>query len=119
MNQIRWFKHRAWDLWTLLGVFSALETKSLLFLADIWSSQLIVNTISSRTKAEKMAGSLREDTFLEKSLPIVILGTVGILESKPMFSSSLSSSKDTAIALGEIFLEVEEAEILFEECLAM
>jgi len=54
----------------------------------------------------KVAGSLREDTFLEESLSVVILKVVSILKSELIFSSLLSSEEDTATALGEIFLEI-------------
>ena len=64
-----------------------------------------------------MAESLREDTFLKESLPIVILRIVGILESEPILSFSLSSKEDKAIASEVIFLDAEEAEILFKSTL--
>ena len=56
---------------------------------------------------------------MEKSLPVVTLGVVGVLESEPMFSFSLSLEEDTAIALGEIFLEAEKTETLLEEYLTI
>ena len=101
-----------------MGIFSAPEIKSLLSLAETWSSQLIVDTVPLRTEAGKVAESLREDTFLEKSLSIVILGAVDILESEPMSFFSLSP-EDTATALGETFLEIEEVETLLEKYLVM
>jgi len=102
-----------------LEVFSIPETKCLLFSADIWLFWLIVNAVSSRTEVGKAVGSLRKGTFLEKSLPVVTLGAVGILGSRPIFSSSLSPEEDTVIASEEIFLEAEKAETLLEECLTI
>jgi len=70
-------------------------------------------------RVEKAAGSFREGSLLEESLPVVTLGAVGILGSEPTLSSSLSSEEDEDRASGEGFLEAEEAETLLEEHLAM
>jgi len=83
--------------------------------AATWSSQLIVDAFPSGKAAE----SLRGGSFLKKSLPVITLGTVGVLESEPTLSSSLSPEEDEDKASGEGFLEAEEAETLLEECLAM
>jgi len=56
---------------------------------------------------------------LKESLPVVTLETVGVLGSEPTLFSSLSPEEDEDKALGEGFLEAEEAEILLEERLAM
>jgi len=56
---------------------------------------------------------------LEESLPIVILGAVGVLGLELTLSSSLSPEEDEDKASGEGFLEAEEAETLLEERLAM
>jgi len=56
---------------------------------------------------------------LEENLPIVILGAVGVLGSESTLSSSLSPEEDEDKASREGFLEVEEAETLLEECLAI
>jgi len=101
------------------GAFSFLETKSLLSSANTWSLQLIVDAVTSRIEAGKAAGSLREGTFMQESLPVVTLGAVGILGSKLMSFSSLSSEEDKYTASGETFLKAEEAETLIEERLAM
>ena len=53
------------------------------------------------------------------SLPVIILGAVGVLGSEPTLSSSLSPEEDEDKASREGFLEAEEAEILLEECFAM
>ena len=66
-----------------------------------------------------MAESLREDTFLKESLPIVILRIVGILGFEPILSFSLSSKEDKAIALEETFLDAKETETLLEEHFAI
>jgi len=95
-----------------LKAFYILETKSLLFLADTWLSQFIVNIIPSIIKIEKVAESLREDTFLEKSLLIITLEAVSILGFKTILSFLLSPKVDKVIALENTFLEIEEAEIL-------
>jgi len=91
--------------------FSSPETKFLLRIIDTWSSQLILDAVSSRIEVEKAAGSLREGTFLKKSLPVAIFGTVDILKSEscppPYFIL-----KERATASEETFLEVEETEIL-------
>ena len=99
----------------LFGTFSAPETKLLPSSAATWLFQLIVDVFSSG----KVAGSLREGSLLEKSLPVITLGAVGILESEPILSSSLSPEKDEDKASEEGFLETEEAEILLEERLAI
>ena len=65
----------------------------------------------------KVARSLREGTFLEKSLPIVTIGAVGILGFKFFFLLSPKENKDKA--LGKAFLEVEEVETLLKECLVI
>jgi len=95
-----------------LKAFYILETKSLLFLADTWLSQFIVNIIPLIIKIEKVAESLREDTFLEKSLLIITLEAVSILGFKTILSFLLSPKVDKVIALENTFLEIEEAEIL-------
>ena len=56
---------------------------------------------------------------MKESLPVIILGTVGVLGLEPTLSSSLSSEEDEDKASGEGFLEAEEAETLLEEHLAM
>jgi len=56
---------------------------------------------------------------LKESLPVVTLGAVGVLGSEPTLSSSLSPEEDENKTSGEKFLEVEEAETLLEEQLAM
>jgi len=68
-------------------------------------------------KIVKVAGSLREGTFLEKSLLIVTLVAVSILEFKFFFLLSPKENKDKAS--GKAFLEVEEVETLFKKCLVM
>jgi len=52
-------------------------------------------------------------------LPVIILGIVSILGSEPILFSSLSPEEDENKASGEGFLEVDEAEILLEEHLAI
>ena len=52
---------------------------------------------------------------MEESLPVITLGTVGVLGSEPTLSSSLSPGEDEDKASGERFLEAEEAETLLEE----
>jgi len=98
---------------------SSPKTKPLPFLADIWSSQLIVDAFPSEIGVEKAAGSFREGNFLEKSLSIVILRAVGILGSEPTLFSSLSPEEDEDKVSGEEFLKAEEAETLLEEHLVM
>ena len=105
----------AWGTWVLFGTFLAPETKLLPSSAATWLFQLIVDVFSSG----KVAGSLREGSLLEKSLPVITLGAVGILESEPTLFSSLSPEKDEDKASEEGFLETEEAEILLEERLAI
>jgi len=99
----------------LFGTFSASETILLLSPAATWLSQLIVDAVLSG----KAAGSFKGGSLLEESLPIIILGTVGVLGSEPTLSSSLSPEEDEDKVLGEGFLEAEEAETLLEEHLAM
>ena len=105
----------AWGSWALFGTYSAPETMLLPSSAATWSSQLIVDAFPSG----KAAGSLRGDSFLKESLPVVTLGAVGVLGSEPTLSSSLSPGEDEDKASGEGFLEAEEAETLLEERLAM
>jgi len=62
---------------------------------------------------------LRGGSFLKKSLPVVILGTVGVLGSESTLFSLLSPEEDEDKASEEGFLEAEEAEKLLEERLAM
>jgi len=78
-----------------------------------------IDAFSSGIRAGKAAGSFRKDNLVEESLPIVILGVVGILGSEPTHSSSLSPEEDEDKASGEGFLEAKEAETLLEERLAM
>jgi len=85
------------------------------FSAAIWSSQLIVDAFSSGKAAE----SFRRGSLLEESLLVITLGTVDILGSESILSSSLSPEKDEDKALREGFLEAEEAETLLEEHLAI
>ena len=56
---------------------------------------------------------------MKESLPVITLGAIGILESEPTLSSSLSPEKNENKASGEGFLEAEEAKTLLEKCLAM
>ena len=79
----------------------------------------MVNTFPSGIETEKVVGSFREDTFLEKSLSIVIFRTVSILESELISSFSLSSKKYKTKVSGEIFLETKEVEILFGKYLSI
>jgi len=95
------------------------KTKYLVFLTYAWLFQLIVDAGSSRIEIRKVAGSLREDTFLEKSLSVVILGTVGILGSEPMYFFSFSPEINKSTSLGETFLEAQEAKTLLEEYLTI
>ena len=74
---------------------------------------------SLEIKIEKATKSLREDTFLEESLSIIILKAIGILESEPIFFSLLFPKENKSKALKEIFLKAEEAETLFERCFAI
>ena len=83
--------------------------------AATWSFQLIVDAFPSGNAA----GSLRGGSFLKESLPVITLGTVGVLGSEPTLSSLLSPEEDEDKASGEGFLEAEEAETLLEERLAM
>ena len=61
----------------------------------------------------------RKLNFLEESLSMITLRAVDILESEPISSFLLSSKEDKAKASGEVFLEVEEVEMLLEEYFAM
>ena len=79
----------------------------------------MVDAFPSGIGAGKAARSFRKGSLLKESLPVVTLGAVGILESEPMLSSSLSPEEDEDKASGEGFLEAEEAETLLEERLAM
>jgi len=79
------------------------------------SSQLTVDIFPSR----KAAKSLRGGSLLEESLPIITPRAVGVLESEPTLSSSLSPEEDKDKASGGGFLETKEAETLLEEHLAM
>jgi len=99
----------------LFGTFSAPETMLLPSSAATWSSQLIVDAFPS----EKAAESLRGSSFLEESLPVITLGTVGVLESEPKLFSSLSPEEEEDRTSGEGFLETEETETLMEEHLAI
>jgi len=98
-----------------LKAFSSLEIKFLLFLVDTWLLQLIVDAVSLIIEVEKVAKSLKESTFLEKSLSVIILGVVSILESKLIFSFLFSLKEDKAIILKETFLKVKEAKTLLED----
>jgi len=69
--------------------------------AATWSSQLIVDAFSSG----KAAGSLRGDSFLEESLPVITFGVVGVLGSEPILSSSLFPKDNEDKASREEFLE--------------
>ena len=62
---------------------------------------------------------MRGGSFLKESLPIIILGVVGVLGSEPILSSSLSPEEDEDKASEEGFLETEEVETLLEEHLTM
>jgi len=79
----------------------------------------MVDAFSSEIRVGKVAGSFRKDNLLEESLLVVTLGAVGILESEPILSSSLSPEKDEDRASGEGFFEAEKAETLLEECFTM
>jgi len=76
----------------------------------------MINAFPSGIEAGKVTGSLRKGTFLEKSLPVVTLGAVGVLGSELMSFSSLSPGENQAKALGEAFLEAEEAETSTLQC---
>ena len=52
-----------------------------------------------KIEAEKIAENLREDTFLNESLSIVIFETVYILESELIFFFLLFSKEDKTTAL--------------------
>ena len=62
---------------------------------------------------------MREGSLLEESLPVIILGAVGVLGSEPTLSSSFSPEEDEDKASGEGFLEAEEVETLLEEHFAI
>ena len=79
----------------------------------------MVDAFPSEIEAGKAAGSFREGSLLKESLPVVTFGAVDILESEPMLFSSLSPEEDEDKASGEGFLEIEKAETLLEERLAM
>jgi len=79
----------------------------------------MIDTFSSGDEAEKATKSLKESTFLEKSLSIVILGAIGILGSEFISFSSLSSKENKAKDSREAFLETEETETLFEKYFVM
>jgi len=98
-----------------LKAFSSLEIKFLLSLVDTWLLQLIVDAVSLIIEVEKVAKSLKESTFLEKSLSVIILGVVSILGSKLIFSFLFSLKEDKAIILKETFLKVKEAKTLLED----
>ena len=108
-----------WGPWVLSGVFLLPKTILLSSSAITWSFKLNINAFPSGIETGRTAGSFRKDTFLEESLPVVALGVVGVLESSPMLSSSLSPEEDEEKTSGEGFLEAEEAETLLEEHLAM
>jgi len=117
MNHVQYIE--AWGLRVAWRAVSGPKTKFLLSSADTWSSQLIVGAFPSGIRAGKAAGSFREGSLLEESLPVVTLGTVGVLGSESTLSFSLSPEEDEDKASGEGFLEAEEAETLLEEYLAM
>jgi len=94
-------------------------TTSLLFSANIWLIQLIIDAFSLGIEVGKVTGSLIESTFLKKSLSIVIFGAVGILGFGPISFSLLSSEKDKAKILKEIFLKIKEVETLLGKCFTM
>ena len=77
----------------------------------------MIDAFPSGIRVGKAAGSFREGNLLEKSLLVVTLGAVGVLGSEPTLSSSISPEEDEDKALGEGFLEAEEAETLLEEYL--
>jgi len=77
------------------------------------SFHFIVDVFSLRIEVKRAVESLKEDSTLEKSLLVVTLGAVDILESEPILFSSLSS-KDKAKTSEEAFLEIEEVGMLFE-----
>ena len=119
MDQVEWSKHKSLEsLSTFEGIFFsrnqvfALLSRHLVILAHSKS-------VPSRIDIEKAAESLRESTFLEESLLIVTLGVVDVLESKLMFSSSISPGKEKSTASGETFLYIKKVETLFEEYLAI
>ena len=82
-----------WSSWALFGTFSALETMLLPSLVATWLFQLIVDAFPS----EKAAGSFKGGSFLEESLPIVILKIIGILGSELTLFFLLSSEKDESL----------------------
>jgi len=67
----------------------------------------------------KVAKSFREYNLLKESLPVIIFGAVGILESEPILSFSLYLNKDEDKDLVEWFLETKETKILLKKCLAI
>jgi len=113
MDHVKWSKHRGLGhLGTFWDIFSP-RNHVVALLSSL--SQLIVDAFPSG----KAAGSLRGGSLLEESLPIITFRAVGILESEPTLSSSLSPEEDEDKALGEEFLEAEEAKTLLKERLAM
>ena len=90
-----------------MGEFSVLETMYLLYLADTWLFQLIVDAFSSRIEVEKAAESLRKSTFLEKRGSELILFFL------------LFPKENKATASEKTFLGTEEAETLLKEHLAI
>jgi len=99
----------------LFRIFLALEMILLLSSVAIWSSQVIVDAIPSG----KAAGSFKGDSFLEESLPVITLGAVSIIGSEFTLSFLLSPEENKDKASREEFLEVDEAETLLEEHLAI
>jgi len=79
----------------------------------------MMDTFPLEDKVEKATKSLKENTFLEKSLSIVILGGIGILGSVFKSFSSLSSKENKAKDPGEAFLETEETKTLLEKYFVM
>ena len=79
----------------------------------------MTDAFPSGIRVGKAAGSFRGGNLLEESLPVVTLGTVGVLRSEPTLFSSLSPEEDEDKVSGEGFLEVKEAEIFLEECLTI
>ena len=77
---------------------------------------IILDAFTLEIEAKRVVGNLREGTFLEKSLLVIIFEAVGILRSKLMF---FSSEKDIAKVSGETFLKIEKIKILFEKYLTM
>jgi len=119
MNQVVWSKHRSLEsLSTFGGIFFS-KNQVFALLGRYLVILAYSKSVSSRIDTEKAAGSLRESTFLEESLLIIILGVVDILGSKLIFFSLVSLEKDKAIALGVTFLDIKEVETLLKEYLAI